>query len=265
MRFLQISKWDERQHYHDGRRPTWIKFFLDLLNPGKHPRYAAMSDGAKLTLHHLWLLAAECDNKIPETWLTKDRLNMQTRPKVDEIVRAGYATYSSQTSSESSSPHVSVSVSPSSSHSEKLDSWQESAFATIWDEYPKRIGRKGALRHFKASVFGPDDLARLRMALANYLASGEVQRGFIQYGSTWFNNWLDWVTVDAPISDPARDEALLRDEIREAARRIRRDVKAGTASQEHAEYFAWLSPDGETMRDDAVTFDEWLSKREVIA
>lgn len=204
MRFLRLTKWGDYQHYHDGRRPVWIKLYTALLNPALHPKHATLSDLAKLTLYHLWLLAAECNNLIPETWLTRDRLCMQSKPRIDEIITAGIASFSrddndSQSRGDkelSSSPHVSVSVSSSRSSTKELTDWQETAFMQIWKEYPRRVGRKGALKHFAASVHGPDDLDLMRKALANYMVSSEYRRGYIQHGSTWFNNWRDWVDYE---------------------------------------------------------------------
>lgn len=66
-------------------------------------------------------------------------------------------------------------------------------FEDIWSLYPRRVGKKHALRHFKASVKNEKDLDDIRTALNNYLASERVYNGFIKNGDTWFNNWRDWV------------------------------------------------------------------------
>lgn len=66
-------------------------------------------------------------------------------------------------------------------------------FERIWSKYPKRVGKKHALRHFLASVLTQDDVQNVEMALTNYLVSDRVRNGYIQNGSTWFNNWRDWV------------------------------------------------------------------------
>lgn len=98
-------------------------------------------------------------------------------------------------------------------------------FQDIWKMYPKRIGRKAAERHFKASVKTAVDGTDIRSALANYLRSDEVKRGFVQNGSTWFNNWRDWVTVQGPMpvavkpyreSIPPADELLTIEDIQKA-------------------------------------------------
>lgn len=66
-------------------------------------------------------------------------------------------------------------------------------FEEIWAKYPKRIGKKEAERHFKASIKTENDYEDIKKALVNYLKSERVYNNFIQNGSTWFNNWRDWV------------------------------------------------------------------------
>lgn len=68
------------------------------------------------------------------------------------------------------------------------------AFERVWLRYPKRLGKKAALRHFAASVQTPEDQQKFERALENYLrfVRGKEIR-FVQNGSTWFNNWADWV------------------------------------------------------------------------
>jgi len=69
-----------------------------------------------------------------------------------------------------------------------------SDFEQIWNLYPNRQGKKNAQRHFFATVKTGEDLVRIRSALDNYLKSGNVLRGFVKNGSTWFNEWQDWIT-----------------------------------------------------------------------
>lgn len=66
-------------------------------------------------------------------------------------------------------------------------------FNTLWENYPSKIGRKQALKHFQASVKSAGDLDLISQALSNYLKSDRVKNGFVQNASTWFNNWKDWI------------------------------------------------------------------------
>ncbi len=75
------------------------------------------------------------------------------------------------------------------------------SFEAIWKRYIKRKGKKEALTHFKADVKKEKGdvaalIALMDVALEHYLESDEVKGGFIQHGSTWFNNWRDWIEPD---------------------------------------------------------------------
>lgn len=74
------------------------------------------------------------------------------------------------------------------------------SFEEIWNLYPNKVGRKAAERHFKASVKEEKDFAEIKIALKNYTASDNVRKGFVQNGSTWFNNWRDWIVN--PVKNP---------------------------------------------------------------
>jgi len=79
-------------------------------------------------------------------------------------------------------------------------------FEMVWSKYPRRVGKKMAKKHFEASVKTVDDLKRLDQALANYLDSKRVLGGFIQNGSTWFNNWQDWIDYEEKVCPKCKDK-----------------------------------------------------------
>lgn len=69
-------------------------------------------------------------------------------------------------------------------------------FENVWNRYPKRLGRKEAERHFKASVKTSQDLTAINSALDNYkryIHDKKIEDQFVKMGSTWFNNWQDWI------------------------------------------------------------------------
>jgi len=74
-------------------------------------------------------------------------------------------------------------------------------FNVIWNKYPNRVGKKVAEKHFKATVKTEEDLNSIEKALDVYLKSERVEKGFVQNGSTWFNNWQDWIDYEEPDSD----------------------------------------------------------------
>ena len=73
---------------------------------------------------------------------------------------------------------------------------KEKDFEKLWEKYPRKLGKNKALTHFKAQVKNEQDLKDINIALDNYLKSENVVKGnekYIQHGSTWFNNWKDWI------------------------------------------------------------------------
>lgn len=69
-------------------------------------------------------------------------------------------------------------------------------FETAWARYPRKDGKKEAFRHFRASVQTEAALNALHQALHNYLrhlANEGTEPRYIKSGSTWFNNWRDWL------------------------------------------------------------------------
>ncbi|MDD4893129.1 MAG: DUF4373 domain-containing protein [Candidatus Rickettsiella isopodorum] len=72
-------------------------------------------------------------------------------------------------------------------------------FDSLWTLYPKRLGKKAAIKHFNASVKTEEDWNNINKALQNYIAhlkSKNIDMQYTQHGSTWFNNWQDWIEVN---------------------------------------------------------------------
>ena len=67
-------------------------------------------------------------------------------------------------------------------------------FELVWTRYPKKLGKTKAQQAFKRSVKTEQDMQKIQQALTNYLNHiKDKEAQFIQHGSTWFNNWQDWV------------------------------------------------------------------------
>lgn len=66
-------------------------------------------------------------------------------------------------------------------------------FETVWKLYPNRQGKKHAIRHFLATVKTEKDFNDIQTAVRNYLRCDRVKNGYIQNGSTWFNDWQSWI------------------------------------------------------------------------
>jgi len=85
-----------------------------------------------------------------------------------------------------SSPSISISTSIS-------------YFSNIWKEYPNKIGKTKAQEKFGKSVKSEEDYKKIQEALKRYkhhLSLNDWKKP--QDGSTWFNNWIDWVDYVEP-------------------------------------------------------------------
>jgi len=68
-------------------------------------------------------------------------------------------------------------------------------FEDVWEKYPKKDGREAAERYFNHSVKTEKDFKDFNTAMNNYLESDTVKRGFVKNGSTFFNNWRDYINI----------------------------------------------------------------------
>ena len=84
------------------------------------------------------------------------------------------------------------------------DKDKEAFFDVLWEKYPNKDGRKQALKSFLASIKTERGMERITQALNNYLSSDRVKKGYIKNGSTWFNNWQDWIEYKDP--KPSEEE-----------------------------------------------------------
>lgn len=75
----------------------------------------------------------------------------------------------------------------------------EEKFDMAWNKYPKKDGKKVALKHFMASVKTEKDYDDLLRAIDKYKneVNGRETR-YIKNGSTFFNNWQDWIPEEKP-------------------------------------------------------------------
>ena len=80
-------------------------------------------------------------------------------------------------------------------------------FEEVWINYPNKLGKNAAQRHFKATVITPEDYQDICTALDNYIEyCKKIEPKFIKHGSTWFNNWKDWISYEAPKTEVTRME-----------------------------------------------------------
>ena len=81
-------------------------------------------------------------------------------------------------------------------------------FEELWEQYPSKDGKKKAYSHFRGSIKNEKNLQDIRTALKNYLGSERVRNGYYKNGSTWFNNWKDWVNWKEPTKQESTEGRL---------------------------------------------------------
>lgn len=78
----------------------------------------------------------------------------------------------------------------------KIKNNQLNTFNELWSKYPRPLGKKQAFKHYCASVKTKEDCIAINTALENYIKEIEtkkIEEQFIKHGSTWFNNWQDYL------------------------------------------------------------------------
>lgn len=181
--------------YKDGRRLLWIRWDLDSYRDYKI---------SKLTPEQKWLfiglIGLEVSNQGPipndEKWVadTLGFRNNHIHKHIQMLQTLGLVVTNSHNECESSCL--------TDRHTDNTDRQTECAispFETLWKAYPKPVGKKDALRHYQATVKTEEDAAAIIKALENYKRSERVLKGFVQNGSTWFNQWRDWVDFNEQV------------------------------------------------------------------
>jgi len=115
------------------------------------------------------------------------------------------------------------------------------SFNEIWSKYPMKAGKKEALRHYKATVKTQEDADNCEKALVNYLDHLTLPQNSYKHpmnGSTWFNNWqdfLDW------IEPPTKEEQASQQEQKaESIKALERDIDSARSDLKDAQ---WYEPD----------------------
>ena len=91
---------------------------------------------------------------------------------------------------------ISVSLVPNAPKGKGKSKGKVFDFETLWNKYPNKLGKTASEKHFKATVKTDEDYESINKALdkyINHIKSNNVEAKFIKHGSTWFNNWKDWI------------------------------------------------------------------------
>lgn len=179
----------------------------------RDPEWVALTDSQRGQLVAIWLLAADRDGVIPASPdVIKKLCFMDSAPNLKILEVHGFIELPG---------HVDANMTPDRRQHDQPDKSRDRVeteyivppkfdFEALWLRYPKKDGRRAAERHFRASVVNVEDWGRIQKALLNYLkhvAGKEAQ--FIKNGSTWFNNWADWVDWEGDKNGPRKQSSDL--------------------------------------------------------
>lgn len=104
---------------------------------------------------------------------------------------------------------------------------REDAFELLWSEYPVKDGKKKARGHFMATVKKSEDLENISIALSNYKQHLEVTGYTPKNGSTWFNNWEDFVVWAPPQGTVKKESKFIFGEL---LRSVKDDTDMGNGN-----------------------------------
>lgn len=209
-----IKNWNKFQHY-KNRRPPWIRLYRDLLDD---PEFEALPGDLVKTLIKLWLAVSDfsVDGELPAI----DRLALRMHVASDMLARqieqlkhwVEYdASYLLATRKQLAIPEGEQrEISESDQRESRSDTEREQRnnartratktnddFELFWKSYPKKIGKKDALKAFqKARKSGLPEIEVVVASIEKQRKSDQWRRDNGQYipnPSTWLNQgrWDD--------------------------------------------------------------------------
>lgn len=189
----RIKGWKKFQHFKD-RRPPWIKLHRDILDDFAINQ---LSGDAFKFLVQLWLIASEdpqVTGTLPACEEIAYRLRLNKTKCFDLLKQVDIFLISEQHHDDITLISSQYQNYLSEIETEKEYSPIQEWFEEAWDGYPNKVGRKEAERHYKASVKNEKDRDDCLRARENYKTHLKIESWKKpQNGSTWFNNWRDWV------------------------------------------------------------------------
>ncbi len=188
MEYIHIKNLDKFHPGYKDRTLQWAKIYFKMVQGDPDCEMIEDEiDWARLLKFILLELEAQKPIPLDEKYLTKKGFNLKKRP-ISKTLQMLYNFIEVLQNSEDTVHRVRV-----REEKDKEKSIDVTSFENLYLKYPKKVGKKDALRHFKASVKTDEDLKNINKALYNYIASDRVAKGFIQNASTWFRNWQDWI------------------------------------------------------------------------
>jgi hypothetical protein len=237
---LTPKNWKEFQHYTD-RRPAWIKLHRALLDDYQ---FACLPVASRALAPCLWLLASEYkDGEITASLeevafrlrMTKGELSDALHP----LVEAKFFTIASEALADcyqdaclEKEREKQVEIEEEKNNSAVANAtcatdWPSDYQEIFWEAYPRKVGKKGALReldrHRKSVSF-----EKLISAVRAYTATADPQ--FTKHPKTWLHNgcWDDEPDTRKPNGPTAPNGlASALDKLKQHVGQIERSEEGG--------------------------------------
>ena len=196
---MRVKNWEQFQHFKD-RSPIWIKLYRKLLDDRQ---WYDLDPASSKLLINLWLLASEHHGEHPPIPDIAFRLRLPEKQVSSSITRLSHWLIQDDINVISDCHHVVISETETETETE-TDLCGD--FDSFWNQYPRKIGKKAALKAWHAAKDKPD-LPRILSALTAAKQSPDWTKEngkFIPHPATWLNQgrWDDVLTT------PARKERL---------------------------------------------------------
>lgn len=191
MQFFQVKNFDKFQHYKE-RNPPWIKVHRSIFDDYE---FECLHDASKLHLMLIWVLASQCDNKIPADpeWL-KRKLGVNGKIDLKPLIDKGFLVCMQDASNmpENADSETESETYKSTYKTDAREEW----FEEDWASYPRKEGNKTkAKKCYLKSVESESRRKAFQKKMRAYVASVDDAK-FLKHGETFFRNWEDLVISD---------------------------------------------------------------------
>lgn len=203
---MHVKDWPRFQHYKD-RNPPWVKLHKSLLDD---PDYHELTPEAAKVLPLLWLAASEysTDGSLPNIKKLSFRLHYACTVLAGLIKQLDHWIIVDDSNLLAPCKQVATPETETETKTETKTEPRACAldtdFDSFWKSYPKKIGKKAALRAFTtARKSGCPDIVTLVLAIEKQAKSDQWRRDggkFIPNPATWLNQgrWDDEVSIGDP-------------------------------------------------------------------
>ena len=195
---IRVKNWGRFQHYRN-RRPPWIRLYNDLLDD---PEFEELSGELVKTLIKIWLAVSEfsVDGTLPPLkrlalCIHVDRKKLSSQ--INELSQwfdcdaSALLAYCNQLATSETEGETEGETEQNTAHTRGSINME---FERFWQEYPKKSGKRPALRAWKnAKKRGMPPVDELVVILAHQKTWRQWLDGFIPNPATWLNGdrWAD--------------------------------------------------------------------------